>query len=346
MRRTIALVAAALIAGAAWSADPPATITNARIEERPSVTPSAALDEAGRGKSATWVGWSVPALAKAIDVCCFTNNFKRRGCSLASRDTSWGTSDDFGPTDSTELFILVESKAGAPHRLKIFGASCPVDGADQRLVWLGPVDAGASLAALSRLLETESGRDGITDPALGAVAYHKDARADALLEKRVLDRSLPMNQRQKAVFWAGQARGEAGYKLIDRVLESESNHDLREHAVFALSQSDVPKGPERIKRVAVEDREPHVRAHAYFSLSQTRAADAGAWIVGRLDAEEDDHVREQAVFALSQLDDGTDWLVKVLRNQRDPQMVRRALFWLAQSNDPRALTEIEKILDP
>ncbi len=65
----------------------------------------------------------------------------------------------------------------------------------------------------------------------------------------------------------------------------------------------------------------------------------------RLDAEEDDHVREQAVFALSQLKDGTDWLLKVLRSKRDPETIRRALFWLGQSDDPRAFQEIEKILD-
>ena len=56
-------------------------------------------------------------------------------------------------------------------------------------------------------------------------------------------------------------------------------------------------------------------------------------------------MREQAVFALSQLDDGTDWLLKVLRSNRDPETVRQALFWLGQSDDPRALEELTRILD-
>jgi HEAT repeat protein len=88
-----------------------------------------------------------------------------------------------------------------------------------------------------------------------------------------------------------------------------------------------------------------VRGHALFSLSQTKSPGTGEWIVSRLDAEESDGVREQAVFALSQLPDGTDWLLEVLRSKRDPEVVRRALFWLGQSNDPRALQEIERILD-
>jgi len=51
------------------------------------------------------------------------------------------------------------------------------------------------------------------------------------------------------------------------------------------------------------------------------------------------------VFALSQLPDGTDWLLQVLHSKRDPETVRRALFWLGQSRDPRAFAELEKILD-
>ena len=56
-------------------------------------------------------------------------------------------------------------------------------------------------------------------------------------------------------------------------------------------------------------------------------------------------MREQAVFALSQLEDGTDWLLDVLHSDRDADTKRRALFWLGQSDDPRAMEEIEKILN-
>jgi hypothetical protein len=33
-----------------------------------------------------------------------------------------------------------------------------------------------------------------------------------------------------------------------------------------------------------------------------------------------------------------------MRTSRDPKVVRQALFWLGQSDDPRALAELEKIL--
>jgi len=329
----------------AWAVDPPASIENARIEVRSGVSPAAALDGVSRGKTAEWVGWSVQAIPDAGNACCFTNNFKRRGCSLSDRDASWGTSDSFEQSGTTEIYVLVETKAGLVSRVRVVSPSCPVDGARRSLVWLGPVDPGASLAALSRLLEASAKDDDVTEPALAAIAYHADARADAVIERRAFDRSLSEDSRKQAIFWAGNARGEAGYRLVERVLASEPDGDIREHAVFALTQSSVPGAVERIKRVAIEDRDNDVRAQALFWLAQTNAKGAGDWIVGRLDAEQDDHVREQAVFALSQLTDGTDWLLKVLRSKRDPDTIRRALFWLGQSDDPRALQEIEKILE-
>ncbi|PYP42245.1 MAG: hypothetical protein DMD43_03595 [Gemmatimonadetes bacterium] len=57
-------------------------------------------------------------------------------------------------------------------------------------------------------------------------------------------------------------------------------------------------------------------------------------------------MREQAVFALSQLprDEGVPILIHVARSNRDPALRRKALFWLGQSDDPRALALFEEIL--
>ncbi len=344
MKSILAFVTSAMFFVPAWAVDAPASIENVVIELRAGVSPAAALEGVGRGKTAEWVGWSVRAVPEARDVCCFTTNFKRRGCSLTDRDNSWGTSDQFERSGSTDLYVLVETKGSRPSRVRVVSPTCPVDGANRRLVWLGSVDPAASLAALSRLLEADASEGDVEQPALAAIAYHADARADALLEKRAFDRSLSEDSRKQAIFWAGNARGEAGYRLVERLLLSDPSGDIREHAVFALTQSSFPGAADRIKRVALEDRDNDVRAQALFWLAQTNAEGAGEWIVGRLDAEKDDHVREQAVFALSQLKDGTDWLLKVLRSKRDVETIRRALFWLGQSEDPRALQEIEKIL--
>jgi len=52
-----------------------------------------------------------------------------------------------------------------------------------------------------------------------------------------------------------------------------------------------------------------------------------------------DEVRAQAIFALSQQprDEGVPALIRVARTNRDPALRSRALFWLGQSGDPRAI---------
>lgn len=57
-------------------------------------------------------------------------------------------------------------------------------------------------------------------------------------------------------------------------------------------------------------------------------------------------VRGQAVFALSQLPrhEGVPSLIQVARTHRDPSVRHKALFWLGQSDDPRAFALFEEIL--
>jgi hypothetical protein len=57
-------------------------------------------------------------------------------------------------------------------------------------------------------------------------------------------------------------------------------------------------------------------------------------------------VRKQAVFALSQRprDESVPALIRVVHTSRDREIVRTALFWLGQSDDPRALALFEDIL--
>ena len=89
------------------------------------------------------------------------------------------------------------------------------------------------------------------------------------------------------------------------------------------------------------------RKDAVFWLSQ-EAGDAATKGLSDLagDEAENRDVRDQAVFALSQLpsDKGIPILIRLARSNRDPQVRRKALFWLGQSDDPRALALIEEIL--
>ena len=89
------------------------------------------------------------------------------------------------------------------------------------------------------------------------------------------------------------------------------------------------------------------RRDAVFWLGQM-AGDAVTANLAGLAAEDtvDRAVRESAVFALSQRpkDEGVPALIHVAQTNRDPSVRKKALFWLGQSNDPRALSLFETIL--
>lgn len=88
-----------------------------------------------------------------------------------------------------------------------------------------------------------------------------------------------------------------------------------------------------------------VRKDAVFWLGQA----AGQKIAGDLKTLVDDpnvEVKKSAVFALSQMkgDASFNALADIAQNNKDPQVRKNALFWLAQKDDPRALAIFENIL--
>jgi HEAT repeat protein len=89
------------------------------------------------------------------------------------------------------------------------------------------------------------------------------------------------------------------------------------------------------------------RRQAVFWLGQAAGAEATRGLDSIVrDGRGELEVRKQAVFALSQrpADEGVPALIRVVRSSREPEIVRTALFWLGQSEDPRALTLFEEIL--
>jgi hypothetical protein len=91
----------------------------------------------------------------------------------------------------------------------------------------------------------------------------------------------------------------------------------------------------------------NMRKSAVFWLGQAAGDKAVEELGSLVTAEnEDREVQESAVFALSQLDReaGVPKLIEVARTHRDAKVRKSAMFWLGQSNDPRAIALFEEIL--
>jgi hypothetical protein len=265
--RTAALGAAAALALAATA-----------IAATPGGDPAAAV--AAVGTDPSWVAWSVPGTDRAARTCCYSDDWRRAGCSLADTEGNWGSDDRWNPTGAPRvLHLLAEIDRGVPVRLLAVGAACPIATAGQRLTELGAVSPAQSLA------------------------------------------------------------------LLDRWSRSDASHAVSESVLAAIAGHAVPEAAERLAAIGRDGHRRELRGQALFWLAQTADARAAAWIRAAIHDDSDGEARDQAIFALAQLDDATAELLALLHEDRDAHVRRQALFWLAQSNDPRALAELDRILN-
>jgi hypothetical protein len=330
-----------LVAAAAAGGEP--ALEGGRLERRTALDPAPVARSLGSA-GPEWLGYSIPGVADAADLCCHARQGRQRVCSLVEESGGWGSQREQGATGGrTDLIVLAEVERGRVLRLLPIGASCPVRADGRTVQWLDGVDAEASLEWLVSVAESGAPKR-VATGAVAALAHHDGPGADRRLRSLALDAAGDRELRESAIFWSGAARGADGFALLDEALDGELDAELRRHALFALTLSSHPGALARLHRAATGDRDPEVRGQALFWLAQTGDDRAAGWILAAIEKDADREVREQGVFALAQLDDGAGHLMRLLREATDPGIRRQALFWLGQSEDPRALAALEEVL--
>ena len=131
-------------------------------------------------------------------------------------------------------------------------------------------------------------------------------------------------------------------------LAADVDGDVGDDAIFpAIIAKDVVVWP-RLLELARDEDVPHkTRRGAVFWVSQAAAEAATRGLSDLVDDNDANlEVREQAVFALSQRprDEGVPALIRIARSNPSPELRKKALFWLGQSEDPRALALFEELL--
>lgn len=131
-------------------------------------------------------------------------------------------------------------------------------------------------------------------------------------------------------------------------LAARADGDQGGHAIFAATLADSAVVWPDLLRLARNEAVPvQTRRSAVFWVSQAAETAATRGLDSLIDEDSADReVREQAVFALSQRphDESIPVLIRVAKSNRDPEIRKRAIFWLGQSDDPRALALFEDLL--
>jgi HEAT repeat protein len=169
-----------------------------------------------------------------------------------------------------------------------------------------------------------------------------------LLDHRVVDVRTYVGGRWRAAAVAtdiGTVRSQEAAAYFVALAEREK--DISGDPVLAAALADsVTVWPSLLRLARIPTLPEEMRRTAVFWLGQQAAAEAGKAldsIAG--DKRGDREVRKQAVFALSQREgEGVPALIRIARSNPDPELRKTALFWLGQTEDPRALALFEEIL--
>jgi hypothetical protein len=296
-----------------------------------------------------WASWQVAAVDSAPAWCCFSWNDRNATpstCRLDGSREGFGTRQDNATTDAVKVYV--RSAGGKVERLQVLSASCPVE-TDTPIQQLGDVFPDDSARWLSARAKN-SGDDAIShwslgENALAALAVHRGEVARGTIAS--LARSENTKTRKLAIFWAAIVRGEEGAALASSVMFNDAEPEVRKHGAFAVAQSKSKRVAADLIRLGNTDNVSDVRGQAWFWLAQSGAPEAESAISAALRKDSTDHVRDKAIFALSQLPEerAPRALIAAAEDQSLPREQRkRAVFWLAQSEQASAQSYLDKVL--
>jgi HEAT repeat protein len=216
---------------------------------------------------------------------------------------------------------------------------------EQAVFWLSQVGTERAVGALDSILRT-SKDPALQEKAVFALSQHDSPRAIQALRTYAERPDLSGNLREKAIFWIGQSGGKENEAFLRSLYGRLKETELRNKVLFSISQAGGAENMRWLLGVARDKTQPmELRKQALFWAGQgdVPIADLASLYSSITDRE----MREQVIFVYSQRDDSAaaDRLLEIARRDPDPELRKKALFWLGQSSDPRAAKALQDIIE-
>jgi HEAT repeat protein len=278
--------------------------------------------------------------------------------------------------------VIADSLDVAPRLLSIAQrTSLPTETRRRATNWLGEFGTPAMvqpLVALARGSDDE--KKSIGEAAMFALSRLPDGVGiPALID---LSRNAPsLRLRGKAVFWLGQSDDARGRREVRSIAgDANTPDEVREKAVFALGHGDETTAEDRrfLRDLFGRVNSEKIRNQILMAMSEGDDAEGRKWL---LSIARDEHQsvesrkkaifwagqgdnmptadiasfydqvtnedgKEHTIFVLSQRDDkaATDKLMAFVNGHDDPDLRKKALFWLGQKNDPAITKAISDLV--
>lgn len=252
---------------------------------------------------------------------------KRDACSAAMRKKAIFLLSQ-NPSSETES-VLIDIVKNDPSR----------DVRENAVFWMGQVHTDKAASALEEIAMSSSDL-GLREKAIFALSQQGTPRGAALIRRLAEGSETPNRVREQAIFWLGQSGSSDNAEflrgLFARLGKSNANDGLRKNVLFSLSQMRGVGNDKWLLNVALDNsQDEDVRKQALFTAGQ--AGIPGSELVSLYDKITDRELKSQLIWVLSDARDrgASDKLVEIAQKDRDPEMRKKAIFWLGQKNDPR-----------
>ncbi len=212
----------------------------------------------------------------------------------------------------------------------------------QAAFFLGQNADRATIALLQATAERDRSEE-VRKQAVFALTQTKSPEALAALAALVKAAN-SHEVRRDALFWLGQTHSEQAVSALKEIFQHE-DFELQKHAVFVVTQLAEAQSLPFLIELAEQHKRAEIRKEALFWLVQTHNKKAVPVLQQAVNKDEY-QVQKHAVFALSQLPrtEGTPLLIDIARTHANPQIRKEAMFWLGQSDDPRAAEALINIV--
>lgn len=227
---------------------------------------------------------------------------------------------------------------------RILESDTSLDSRENAVFWLGQQDRRDALHILENAAQKNKSQS-IREKAVFGMSQMRLPEATAALIN--LAKSADHEDvREQAIFWLGQKDDTQVVKLLVAIANADPSESVMEKAVFALSQQSNEVAVEALIDLARRGKTEGARMKAIFWLGQKASARAGEALEDVAYDDDDLEIQEQAVFAVSQLPGkySVPVLIKLSKSHPNPGVRKKAVFWLGQSDDPRALETLIDIV--
>lgn len=251
------------------------------------------------------------------------------------------------------LFVLAEKAdaAGAEQRVREVLRGIAVDDGEaaelrgQAVFWLSRVPGPETLAVLSDLVNGAAGTE-LKTRAVFAISQNGTPEALNLLRELAQDADAPTEVRKQAIHWIGREDDRDVFPFLTELYARVANPELQRQVLFAASELDSADVTEWYFSIAEDESETlELRRQALFWARERLSVDQLTSLYERFG---DDRLRRHVIWLIAERGgaEALDKLFDVARNDPDPRMRRQAVFWIGNSDDPRAEEFLLQLLEP